>query len=244
MTTAVSFRNVVFFYEYYPVLVDISFETKENDFVGIIGPNGGGKTTLLKLVAGLLNPSSGSITVFGEKPSKSSKIIGYVPQFLNIDKHFPITAEQVVGMGLNSSSKLFKRSIPGDREAVQGAMKTVSIENIAKKYFGDLSLGQRQRCLIARALVSEPKLLLLDEPTASVDSAVEKDIYEIFHSLNEKMTILLVSHDLGFVSSYVKNVFCINRTLACHNLNDISVDKIVRDTYHSNVRMISHECGL
>jgi zinc transport system ATP-binding protein len=244
MTPSVSFKNVVFFYDYYPVLVDISFETKENDFVGIIGPNGGGKTTLLKLVAGLLNPSSGSVSVFGEKPSKSNEIIGYVPQFLNIDKHFPITAEQVVGMGLNSSSKLFKHGVPGDKEAVQKAMKTVSIENIAKKYFGDLSLGQRQRCLIARALVSEPKLLLLDEPTASVDSAVEKDIYEIFHSLNEKMTILLVSHDLGFVSSYVKNVFCINRTLACHKLNDISVDKIVRDTYHSNVRMISHECGL
>jgi zinc transport system ATP-binding protein len=244
MLPAVSFRNVVFFYDYYPVLVDISFETKENDFVGIIGPNGGGKTTLLKLVAGLLKPSSGSVSVFGEKPSKSNETIGYVPQFLNIDKQFPITAEQVVGMGLNSSSKLFKRGVQGDREAVQEAMKTVSIENIAKKYFGDLSLGQRQRCLIARALVSEPKLLLLDEPTASVDSAVEKDIYEIFHTLNEKMTILLVSHDLGFVSSYVKNVFCINRTLACHNLNDICVDKIVRDTYHSNVRMISHECGL
>lgn len=244
MFPAVSFRNVVFFYEYYPVLVDINFEINENDFVGIIGPNGGGKTTLLKLVAGLLHQSSGKITVFGEPPSKSGKIIGYVPQFLNIDKHFPITAEQVVGMGLNSSSNLFRRKNPDDRDAVQKAMETVSIESIAKKYFGDLSLGQRQRCLIARALVSEPKLLLLDEPTASVDSAVEKDIYDIFHYLNEKMTILLVSHDLGFVSSYVKNVFCINRTIACHNVNDISIDKIVRDTYHSNVRLITHNCGL
>ena len=244
MDTVIKLEQLGFAFDNYLALENVNLKVMEKDFIGIIGPNGGGKTTLLRLMMGLLKPTSGTVTVLGSPPVKKRRYFGYVPQNSYTDRHFPIMVKEVVAMGLVTSysfSPWFNRD---KIKLAYDAMKAVSIDDLAEKKFGELSVGQKQRCLIARALVSEPKILLLDEPTASVDNTVEKDIYELFRSLNEKMTIILVSHDPGLISSNVNRVVCVNRQLVSHNIDEISWDTLINDTYKTDMTMIRHKCKI
>lgn len=242
MEQIITFKDVFFKYDSIPVLENISFKIYKNDFIGLIGPNGGGKTTLLKLILGILKPIKGSINIFNLPPQKARNMLGYLPQYSNLDDSFPITVEEVTGMGLFSNFSLFP--IIKNRKGILEALERVAIENLAKMQYGTLSGGQKQRCLIARAIVSKPKILLLDEPTSSVDSHVEQDIYELLKGLNKEITIILVSHDLGFISKYIKRIFCINKQIACHKADEVSIDKIIDEAYKGEVKMVSHECNI
>ena len=241
MKYIIEIKNLSFSYSQQPVLENIDLTVADKDFLGIIGPNGGGKTTLLKIILGLLQPDKGEISLFGEIPARARHHLGYVPQHSEMDVNYPISVRKVVAMGL---LQRFRFRLKENQQAIEKAMEAVSIVDIADKPFGKLSGGQRQRCLIARALVAEPKLLLLDEPTASVDMSVEEDIFKLLQKLNEKMTIILVSHDLGFISSYVKQIACVNRNMTCHAIDQISSEKVIDETYHGNTAMIKHKCKL
>ena len=191
---------------------------------------------------GLLEPTNGNITIFGKKPQKISKHIGYVPQYSKHNPSFPITLEEVVLQGtLNSRSNFifFRKNI---KQLAEQAMDSLGILDRRKSNFGELSGGLKQRGLIARAIVSNPSILILDEPVASVDSSVESDIFDMLKELNSKMTIIMVSHDLGFVSGYVNRVACINKRLSCKDTSSLELK--IEDIYNKNTKMIKHSCGL
>lgn len=244
MSDVIKIQNLSFAYNSNYILENVNLSFEKNDFVGIIGPNGGGKTTLLKLIMGFVKPQYGSVEVLGRAPEKSISKIGYVPQFNQTDKQFPIKAIDVVSMGMSNSKSYFPWNKTNDLSKIFEAMEFVKVSELSHKPFGELSGGQQQRCLIARALVSKPEILILDEPTASVDSSVELDIYEILKKLNTDMTILLVSHDVGFISSYINKVACVNKEILLHRKEEISFDKISREAYHGDFAMISHKCKL
>ncbi len=205
-----------FSFEKETVLKDVNLMIPHGDFVAIIGPNGGGKTTLLKLILGLLTPTRGNILVDGMPPQKASRSIGYVPQNVNMNRSFPVTALDVVLMGMiNNIAK-------ADRSQAIAALDRMEMGEYADRKIGTLSGGQRQRVFIARALVSGPKLLLLDEPTASIDAKGQADFYRLLKELNNEITILLVSHDLLLISRYVKSVACVNKQLYYHNQAEIT----------------------
>ena len=189
----------------------MSFDIYPLDLVSLIGPNGGGKTTLFRLLLGLLKPNRGTIRVFGEPPERVRTRMGYVPQHTSFDPRFPISVRDMVAMG-----RLTGRSTgpyrADDREAAGQALDEVGLAELADRSFADLSGGQRQRILIARALASGPELLLLDEPTANVDRAAEARLYELLGELNRRLTILMASHDVGFVTKFVKQCLCVNRS--------------------------------
>jgi zinc transport system ATP-binding protein len=202
------FEDVNFSYHGTLVLKDLSFQVFPGEFIGIIGPNGGGKTTLLKLILGFLKPSRGSIKM--GHPLKSQPLkIAYVPQSIRFDREFPISVNEVVLSGLMSRLPWYGHFKKEDREAAQQALETIGLPHLADKAFGTLSGGQAQRVLIARALVSKPELLLLDEPTASVDTQAEADIYALLKQLKGNMTILMVTHDLGVAIEQVERVLCV-----------------------------------
>ena len=237
------FDRVSFDYGAVPVLRDVSFSVEPRDFIGIIGPNGGGKTTLIKLALGLLTPAQGSIRVLGTRPDLARSRIGYVPQAMDFDRDFPISVLDLVLMGRLSRRSLIGRYRPEDKDAAWRALESVEVADLAHRPLSDLSGGQRQRVFIARALATEPEILMLDEPTASVDSQAERDIYELLRELNRQMTIILVTHDLGFISSYVNKVACVNREVALHPTEDITGETILM-TYNRSVNMIQHRCHL
>ncbi|MDO9566985.1 MAG: ABC transporter ATP-binding protein [Candidatus Desulfaltia sp.] len=241
--TVIEIRNVDFAYDDILVLKDITLTVEEGNFLGIVGPNGSGKTTLLKLILGLIHPLRGSIRVFGQAPERARPSIGYVPQYAEIDSSFPISVMDVVLMGRLGKAPLIGRYRKIDREMAEEALKEVEIYEIRDNRFGTLSGGQRQRVLMARALVGRPEMLLLDEPTASIDGRVEQDIYELLKRLNEKATIILVSHDLGFISTYVNQVACVNRSLVCNPIEHVTSD-VIKACYGGPVHMIKHKCEL
>jgi zinc transport system ATP-binding protein len=208
----IEFDQVSFSYQSTPVLNAVSFQVYPGEFIGMIGPNGGGKTTLLKLILGFLKPSKGTIRVFGRTPATQSKQptrLAYVPQSIRFDRDFPISVEEVVLSGLISHLPWYGRFRATDRKTAERALKKTGLDHLAKCPFGTLSGGQAQRVLIARALVSQPELLLLDEPTASVDSRAEADIYAILNQLKGQMTILMVTHDLRAAIDQVERVLCV-----------------------------------
>ncbi len=236
---AISLNNVSFSYDRLPVLEDVSLQVANKEFLGIVGPNAGGKSTLLKLILGLLKPQLGSIHVLGKKPRQQRKAIGYVPQYPAFSRDFPITVEQVVLLGRLGSGRWFGRYAPQDYEAAKAALEEVEADDLAQRLVGGLSGGQLQRVLLARALVSDPQILILDEPTANIDMRLESDIFDQLKRLNERMTILVVSHDIAFISDYVHRVACLNRTLVCHHTDYID-GQMVQDLYGDNVRMVAH----
>jgi zinc transport system ATP-binding protein len=201
--------HLSFSYGEAPVLSDVSFQIKRGEFVGIIGPNGGGKTTLLKLILGFLKPKAGSLTVLGNPPGVSTTRIAYVTQGLRFDRQFPISVMELVLSGRLSRLPWYGVYSKEDNEAALGALEQVGMADFRQHAFGNLSGGQAQRALIARALVSNPDLMLLDEPTASVDSQAEGVIYEILQSLRQSRTILMVTHDLRAAINLVDRVLCV-----------------------------------
>lgn len=235
--------RVDFAYDGDLVLEDITLTVQEGDFLGVVGPNGSGKSTLLKIILGLIHPLRGKVRVFGQPPERARHLIGYVPQHAELDGSFPISVMDVVLIGrLGKASRLGSYG-KIDRQAADEAMREVEIHDLRNRRFGTLSGGQKQRVLMARALAGKPELLLLDEPTTSVDGRVEQDIYDLLKRLNEKVTIVLVSHDLGFISTYVNHVACVNRRLVCNPTEHITGD-VVEACYGGPVHMIRHKCEL
>jgi len=204
------------------VLKDISFEIKEGDYCAVIGPNGGGKTTLMRTVLGLQSYSSGDVKLFGKslKNFKDWNKIGYVPQRAsNMDSEFPATVREVVCMGRSSGYSLFWKKDEEDVKAVNSAMELMEVEDLQDRRIGELSGGQRQRAMIARALVSNPEVLVLDEPNTGVDMAVQQKFYALLRELNKKLniTIILITHDIGVVADDIKSIFRVNQTLLASN---------------------------
>lgn len=231
--------KVSFSYGIVPVLEDISLKIYEDEFIGIIGPNASGKSTLLKLILGLIKPDKGSIKKYNQKCQHKRNHIGYVPQYVNFTRDFPVTVEEVVMMGHITSSSLFFKFSKNEIASARQAMQALEIEDIARRQIGSLSGGQLQRVLIARALVCQPNVLILDEPTSNVDMRVEEDIFALLKNYSEHMTIIVVSHDIAFISGYVDRVACLNRTLVCHNTESIS-GKMIEELYDAPVKMIHH----
>ena len=221
-TPIVEICDVTFGYDGESVLQDVNLSIQHKDFVAMIGPNGGGKTTLLKLILGLLSPDEGTVRVNGESAQQASPCIGYVPQNVNINSNFPISALDVVLMGkLNPKKRWARRSMSNRRDAM-AALERLDMASHAEKKIGALSAGQRQRVFIARALVTQPQLLLLDEATASIDTRGQADFFKLLKELNDDITILVVSHDLLVISRYVKSVACMNRQLHYHHQAEIT----------------------
>jgi len=236
----VEIKNLYAGYQYEVVLEDINLTIEQDDFIGLIGPNGGGKTTLLRVLLGLLQPKSGSITVMGETPEKGRRRIGYVPQFAEYDAEFPISVRDVVRMGRLSSQRLFKPYSTEDERVVDERLDWVGMLEYQDRAIRELSGGQRQRVYIARALTTNPTLLVLDEPTISVDIEARTQIYELLHKINQDgVTIFLVTHDLNVISSYVKTIGCLNRKLHYHGEKQIT-DEMLQSTYGCPVDLIAH----
>ncbi len=231
--------NVSFNYGPVPVLENISLKINEDEFIGIIGPNASGKSTLLKLILGLIKPDNGTIEKYNQTCQHQRNHIGYVPQHINFSRDFPVTVEEVVLMGHVTSTSLFFKFSKNEITSAKQAMQALEIDNIAKRQIGSLSGGQLQRVLIARALVCQPNILILDEPTSNIDMRVEEDIFALLKNYSEHMTIIVVSHDIAFISGYVDRVACLNRTLVCHDTESIS-GKMIEELYDAPVKMIHH----
>lgn len=236
----VEINNLFGGYDHETVLEDINLSIWENDFIGLIGPNGGGKTTLLKIILGLLPPKKGQVQVMGQPPRKGRQHIGYVPQFAVFDSDFPISVYDVVKMGRLSKKRVLKPLTKNDDSIIEEKLEWVDMLEYKNRGIRELSGGQRQRVYIARALATEPDLLLLDEPTISVDFESRAKIYELLHEINlQGVTILLVSHDLNVISRYVKSIGCLNRQLHYHGEKEITED-MLKAGYNCPVDLIAH----
>jgi zinc transport system ATP-binding protein len=235
----VCFKDVSLDFGNVSVLKNVNFDIEHGEIVSLLGPNGGGKTTILKLILGLIRPTRGSITVFGSTPESARRSVGYMPQHMRYDPHFPVSVLDVVLMGRVDRHR-FGSYKSSERHAALNALSETGVEELAKRPFSDLSGGQRQRVLIARALFSEPELLLLDEPTANVDLLAESQFLEILRRLNERMTVVIVSHDLGFVSDVVGKVICVHGHVVVHPTSVVT-GEIIQDVYGGDIRMVRHD---
>ena len=228
----VEINDLCFSYRAQEVLHHINLTVEEGDFVSIIGPNGGGKSTLLKLILGLLSPSRGTVRIKGRPPRAAMASIGYMPQHFNHHHHFPATALDIVLMGCHDPRQRLRFGA-GKQRRRQGmaVLERLGVADFAGRRIADLSGGQRQRILIARALVSQPELLILDEPTSNIDTKGQTELYQLLQELNQELTIITVSHNLFIVSSYAKSIACLNRRLHYHKSFTSSSE--VLDAYYS-----------
>lgn len=237
MKKLIEIKDLTISYDSKIVLQDACLTVEENDFIGVIGPNGGGKTTLLKAILGLVQPTSGQI-IFSDTMKNRGSDIGYLPQVNKFDNRFPITVREVIFSGLAHQNSLLRGFFPKDKSRVEEMIHELGIEKIAHKPIGELSGGQVQRAFLGRALISEPKLLILDEPDTYVDNQFEGELYKRLKKLNNQMAILLVSHDVGTISSYVKSIACVNRELNYHPSNIISPEQLA--SYNCPIQIITH----
>ena len=220
------------------VLKDVNLVINDNDFIGIIGPNGGGKTTLLRLIIGLIRPYRGSVRFFDDSRERSGGSIGYLPQISHTDPRFPISVIDVVLSGLMSKEGLFSRYPARLKRRAEELLNRLGIEDLKKKNIGELSGGQLQRVYLCRAIISSPRLLMLDEPSTFVDTMFETDFYGILKQLNRDMAIIVVSHDVGTISWYVKTIACVNRSLHYHPSNVITQEQLA--AYNCPIQIITH----
>lgn len=233
-------RDLTVYYQQVCALFNVSLSVKDKEFLGIIGPNGGGKSTLLKAILGLVTPYSGKVEIFGKSPAKALGIMGYVPQFTKFHRDFPIDVEETVLMGrLSGKTPIFHKYSKEDMDMAHSLMDKLELYPLRKRQIGQLSGGQLQRTLIARALTVEPKILVLDEPTASLDTESKSHIYSILEGLNQDMTIIMVTHDMGAISSHVQTLACLNRQLHYHGHSELS-DDLIHQLYGCPVDLIAH----
>lgn len=235
----VKLEDVSFSYGDLPALEHVDLEIEQREFLGIVGPNGGGKSTLLKIILGELKADDGRVAVLGKSPQESRAEIGYVPQYAEFARDFPISVEETVLLGRLGKTRILGGYSVRDRERARLAMQEAEVLDLKDRHLKELSGGQLQRVLIARALVCDPQILILDEPTANIDLRTEENIFDLFRQLNERMCVMVVSHDIGFISEYVTRVACLNRTLLCHATAEIT-GKSIEELYGTPVRMIHH----
>ncbi len=223
MNKIIEIQNVSAGYENKPnVIKDVDLTVYDNDFLGIIGPNGGGKTTLLKTILGLLKPSSGNISFFENGQAVNSLNLGYLPQINQLDKKFPISVSDVILSGLTMKGKFFKRYTSSEKAKVKETAAQLGIEHLLNNSIGELSGGQLQRVLLGRAIIDNPKVIILDEPNSYVDKLFETNFYKLLDEINKRVAIILVSHDMGTIISQVKNIACVNQYLHYHPGTDVS----------------------
>lgn len=236
-------EGLSFGYGHDPVIEDATFSLRRGAFAAIVGPNGGGKTTLVRLALGLLTPWSGRIQVLGEPPLSARARVGYMPQHALNDPSFPITALEVVLMGRLGRSPRFGPHRRRDVEIALARLEDVKLADKAKTRMSELSGGQRQRVLIARALASEAELLLMDEPLANVDQLQEARFFEMVRGLDSAMTVVIVSHDLAFVSQSVDTVICVHGRVHAHPTVELD-GSLIREMYGQEISLVRHDCDL
>ena len=229
----IEIKNMDLAYQKQLVLSGVSLSVYEKDFIGIIGPNGGGKTSLVKAILGLLKPIGGSI-----QHSLDKSEIGYLPQGNQVDENFPITVKEVIASGLEHGLRIKLGTARSRQHKVNSVIETVGLEALASRPIGALSGGEFQRTMLARAIISSPRLLVLDEPDTHVDNQFETELYALLKELNETITILLVSHDIGIISPYIKSIACVNRDLHYHASNEISEEQL--KVYNCPIEIIAH----
>jgi zinc transport system ATP-binding protein len=239
MAPVAELRNLSFSINGYPILVDVDFTVEPGEFLAVIGPNGGGKTTLIKLMLGLLEPDRGSVGLFGSPPRKTRHRAGYVPQNIHVNLDFPISVLDVVLMGRKRRKFGLAHPSREDLAAAREALEWLGMWDLRHQRIGELSGGQRQRVYIARALVGRPEALFLDEPTASVDAEGQTALYEHLKALNETVTIVVVSHDVMVLSSYVKSVACVNRRVYYHAAPEVTPG-MLQMAYRCPVELLAH----
>lgn len=222
----IKIENLSAGYDRKTVLHDINLEISEKDFLGIIGPNGGGKTTLMKVILGLLKPSEGKITFYDNGMPVEQLEIGYLPQYNSIDKKFPISIYEVILSGLNRQKSLFSRFTKEHHDRVKETISMMGLEGMENKPIGQLSGGQMQRALLGRAIVSNPKAIILDEPNTYIDKRFEARLYSLLEEINKQRAVILVSHDIGSVLQTVKSIACVNGTLDYHPQSEVSAEWI------------------
>lgn len=234
MNKILELKDITAGYDHQPVLKHVNFEINEGDFIGIIGPNGGGKTTLLKVILGLLKPFSGEIIYHTSKQN----LFGYLPQNNRFDQRFPINVTEVVLSGLMSEKGLYRSYTRAEKHKAWELLDKYGMGAYKKSPIGDLSGGQMQRVFLCRAIISSPRILMLDEPTTYVDSSFEREFYAILKDLSKSLSIVMVSHDLGTICSYVKTIACVNRELHYHNSNLISEEQL--QSYNCPLELVTH----
>ena len=237
MEPIVSLKNVSVRYDNMVALSNVSLEVYPDDFLGVIGPNGGGKTTLVKSILGSV-PHEGEVLYSPLLHSHGQRLIGYMPQQSDFDRSFPISVIEVVMSGLQAEKGLFGRYGNADREKAMKLLEMTEIADIADRQISEISGGQMQRALLCRAIILEPRLLILDEPTNFVDNRFENELYTLLKRLNERMAIVMVSHDIGTISSVVKSIVCVNQSVHRHNSNIITAEQL--ENYHCPIQIISH----
>ena len=237
MEPLISLKNVSVQYESTTALEDVSLDIYPDDFLGIIGPNGGGKTTLVKAILGN-TPHSGRVLYAPTLSERGHRLIGYLPQQSEFDRSFPVSVREVVMSGLQAEKGLLKRYTASDRKRAMELLEMAGVADIAERQISEISGGQMQRALLCRAVILEPKLLILDEPTNFVDNQFENELYTLLKQLNERMAIVMVSHDIGTITSVVKSIVCVNRTVHRHNSNIITAEQL--ENYHCPIQIISH----
>lgn len=238
-TPALKFEHVDLTLGGQSVLKDICLQIDQGEFLALIGPNGGGKSSLVKVALGLLRPSGGMVQVLGKSPERVRAHIGYVPQFATFRRDFPLTVRETVLHGRLGLKSWWTQLDAGDQLAAQEAMAATGVEALARRTIAKLSGGQLQRVLIARALATQPQVLVLDEPTAHVDSRAEASLFELLAQLRKRMTIVMVSHDVGLVSRHVDRIACLNRTLTCHAAVPLEFGVLER-LYGMPIHLVDH----
>ncbi len=230
----ITLENITAGYDGKPVLKDVNMEVLPGDFIGVIGPNGGGKTTLIKVILGLLKPISGKVSY----KLDNNEAIGYLPQFNQIDHKFPITVLDVILSGKSGKKKLFFGHQKSDKKEAVKLLDNMGVEHLIDESIGELSGGQMQRVFLARALISNPQVLILDEPNTYVDNKFEGELYEMLREYNKRMSIIMVSHDVGTISAYVKTIACVNESLHYHRSNVITEKQLA--SYNCPIQLVTH----
>lgn len=240
MSKILEIKNLSAGYDNKPhVLKNVSVDVFKDDFLGVIGPNGGGKTTLLKTILGLVDPTGGTISFFKEDIRTNKINIGYLPQINQIDKKFPISVYEVILSGLTAKNRIYSSYTKEQKEKVMEIAQKMGVESLIKRPIGALSGGQLQRTLLGRAIIDEPDLLILDEPNSYVDKQFETNFYKLLEIINNDTAIILVSHDVGTVISLVKNIACVNGGLHYHSGSNITNDWL-EESYSCPIEIIGH----